>query len=45
VPGVGVVPARAEGSKCARCWQIHPVVDPDGLCVRCADAVAALAAP
>jgi len=43
-PGVGVVPERAVGTKCARCWQIHEQVDADGLCVRCADAVAALEA-
>jgi isoleucyl-tRNA synthetase len=43
-PGIGVVPALASGSKCARCWQIYAVIDVDGLCARCADAVAALAA-
>ena len=43
-PGVGVLPVLASGSKCARCWQIYAVVDADGLCARCADAVAALAA-
>ena len=41
VPGVGVVPLRAEGAKCARCWQLFPSLDTDGLCARCADAVAA----
>jgi isoleucyl-tRNA synthetase len=48
VPGVGVVPARAEGEKCARCWQILPEVGEDSkapdLCRRCRDAVAARAA-
>jgi len=43
VPGVGVVPALAQGEKCERCWKIaedvgvnsaHPTV-----CGRCADAV------
>ena len=31
VPGVAVVPARAEGRKCARSWKISPDVgsDPD----------------
>jgi isoleucyl-tRNA synthetase len=31
VPGVAVVPARAEGRKCARSWKISPLVgtDPD----------------
>ena len=31
VPGVAVVPARAEGRKCARSWKITPAVgsDPD----------------
>jgi isoleucyl-tRNA synthetase len=48
VPGVGVVPERARGQKCARCWQVLPEVGeqaaaPD-LCRRCVDAVAALAA-
>jgi isoleucyl-tRNA synthetase len=48
VPEVGVVPRRAEGHKCARCWQVLPEVGaepaaPD-LCRRCADAVTALAA-
>jgi len=43
VPGAGVVFARAEGNKCARCWMILPEVGatpefPD-LCKRCAGAV------
>jgi isoleucyl-tRNA synthetase len=43
VPGAGVVFARAEGSKCARCWMILAEVGahaehPD-LCSRCAEAV------
>ena len=47
-PGVGVLPARAAGSKCARCWRVLPEVGerpgaPD-LCRRCADAVPAVAA-
>jgi isoleucyl-tRNA synthetase len=42
-PGVGVVPKLVEGSRCARCWQTYASVDADGLCARCADAVAALA--
>ncbi len=45
VPGVAVVPRRAEGGKCARCWQVLPEVgrDPDhpALCNRCSDAVRA----
>ncbi|HZA66080.1 MAG TPA: isoleucine--tRNA ligase [Geminicoccaceae bacterium] len=48
VPGVGVVPARAAGAKCARCWQILPEVGEDAtapdLCRRCRDAIAARAA-
>jgi isoleucyl-tRNA synthetase len=48
VPGVGVVPARAVGDKCARCWQILPEVGEDAtapdLCRRCRAAVAARAA-
>ena len=47
VPGVGVVPKRAAGAKCARCWQVLPEVGADpaapDLCRRCQDAVAALA--
>ncbi|HVG81292.1 MAG TPA: isoleucine--tRNA ligase [Methylomirabilota bacterium] len=47
VPGVGVVPALAEGEKCDRCWRVLPEVgtapDHGSLCLRCADAVAALA--
>jgi len=38
VPGVAVVPARAAGTKCQRCWRILPEVglqsDPN-LCARC----------
>ena len=42
VAGVGVVPARADGEKCARCWRILPEVDgDDALCDRCEHAVAA----
>lgn len=45
VPGVGVVPAPAEGEKCERCWRILPEVganaEAPGTCVRCADAVVA----
>ena len=45
VPGVGVAPLLADGTKCARCWQVlqevgksakHPL-----LCHRCEEAVAA----
>ncbi|MCZ6522874.1 MAG: class I tRNA ligase family protein, partial [Alphaproteobacteria bacterium] len=43
VPGVGVVAGRAEGTRCARCWQVLAEVgeqpgSPD-LCRRCVDAV------
>ena len=45
VSGVAVVPALAEGQKCARCWQVRPDVDADPevpeTCGRCADAVRA----
>jgi isoleucyl-tRNA synthetase len=41
--GVAVVPARAPGLKCERCWRVLPEVgthqDHPGLCDRCADAV------
>ena len=47
VPGVGVVPATAAGEKCERCWRVLPEVGSDpqhpALCLRCADAVSALA--
>ena len=41
--GIGVVPAMAEGEKCARCWKVLPDVGNDPalpeVCGRCADAV------
>jgi isoleucyl-tRNA synthetase len=44
IPGVGVVPATAEGGKCERCWRVLPEVgsrpEAPGTCGRCADAVA-----
>ena len=43
-PGIGVVPARASGEKCERCWQIFEKLEADGVCARCADAVATLEA-
>ena len=43
VAGVGVVPKKAEGEKCARCWRVLPDVgsipDVPGVCGRCAEAV------
>ncbi len=42
VPGVAVVPARAEGGKCARCWKVLPDVGThahDGVCGRCDSAL------
>ena len=44
VPGVGVVPNRANGEKCQRCWQIFGELEADGVCARCSDAVATLEA-
>ena len=44
VPGVGVLPARANGAKCGRCWKVLEEVgsfDPPDLCGRCAEAVPA----
>ncbi|QDL93650.1 isoleucine--tRNA ligase [Paroceanicella profunda] len=44
VPGVAVVPALAEGEKCARCWQILPDVGThahEGVCARCDEALSA----
>ncbi|MFA5122743.1 isoleucine--tRNA ligase [Zavarzinia sp.] len=44
VAGVAVVPAPAEGEKCARCWMVLPEVgshaDHPGLCHRCYEVVA-----
>ncbi|MFQ5845325.1 MAG: class I tRNA ligase family protein, partial [Planctomycetota bacterium] len=43
VPGVAVVPGRAEGEKCVRCWRVLPEVGEarggEPVCRRCADAV------
>jgi isoleucyl-tRNA synthetase len=43
VPGVAVVPAKAPGAKCLRCWRVLPEVGHDaahpGTCRRCAEAV------
>jgi isoleucyl-tRNA synthetase len=43
VAGVGVVPKKAAGEKCARCWKVLPdvgsVPEVPGVCGRCADAV------
>jgi isoleucyl-tRNA synthetase len=48
VPGVGVVPRRASGAKCARCWQVlsevGSIAEAPELCRRCSDAVGARAA-
>ncbi len=44
VPGIGVKPALASGEKCERCWQIFDKLEADGVCTRCADAVATLEA-
>jgi len=44
VPGVAVVPALAEGQKCARCWKILPDVGTHshpGVCARCDTALTA----
>ncbi|MAF49323.1 MAG: isoleucine--tRNA ligase [Rhodospirillaceae bacterium] len=45
VPGVAVVSGSADGDKCVRCYRILPEVSgaaggDDGICGRCADAVA-----
>ena len=44
VAGIGVVPAPASGEKCQRCWQLYDKLEADGVCARCADAVATLKA-
>jgi isoleucyl-tRNA synthetase len=44
-PGVAVVPALAQGAKCARCWKILPDVGSHAhaeVCARCDDALASL---
>ena len=43
-PGIGVVPDLAEGKKCQRCWQMFEHLVADGICARCAEAVATLKA-
>jgi len=40
VAGVSVVVAMAKGEKCERCWQVRHDVNADGLCSRCASAIA-----
>ncbi len=42
VPGIAVVPARAEGEKCARCWKILPDVGSHAHPATCARCDAAL---
>ena len=47
VADVAVVPGRADGTKCARCWRVLEEVgqgDPDDLCRRCADVLASAGA-
>ncbi len=45
VEGVAVLPARAQGRKCARCWKILETVEAESeLCPRCREVVAAVAA-
>jgi len=48
VEGVAVVPRRASGAKCARCWQVLPevgsIAEAPDLCRRCRAAVSARAA-
>ncbi|MGE5537404.1 MAG: isoleucine--tRNA ligase [Gemmatimonas sp.] len=48
VPGVAVIPLRAGGSKCQRCWRVLEEVGRDAdhpdICGRCADAVEAVRA-
>ncbi|MCW5774045.1 MAG: isoleucine--tRNA ligase [Rhodospirillaceae bacterium] len=49
VAGVAVVPGRAAGGKCVRCWQVLPEVghhhDHPSLCNRCTDSVRHLRTP
>jgi isoleucyl-tRNA synthetase len=45
VPDVAVVPSRAMGEKCGRCWKVLEEVgrrEPSDLCGRCAEVVSAL---
>jgi isoleucyl-tRNA synthetase len=39
--GARVVVGRAEGVRCDRCWRYVPTVNPEGICERCEDALAA----
>ena len=39
-PGVGVLPVKALGEKCQRCWQVYERLVAGGVCERCADAIA-----
>ncbi len=43
-PDVAVEPRLASGEKCARCWQVYEQLEQDGICARCTDAIAAVAA-
>ncbi len=43
-PGIGVLPKKATGEKCQRCWQLYEQLEADGVCARCSDAVATLEA-
>ena len=47
VVGVGVVPGKAEGAKCARCWKVLDDIGADPahpeVCGRCAEAVGGMA--
>jgi isoleucyl-tRNA synthetase len=47
VAGVAVVPGRAAGEKCGRCWRVLEEVgrgEPEDLCLRCADVISAAGA-
>ncbi|MEM8948727.1 MAG: isoleucine--tRNA ligase, partial [Pseudomonadota bacterium] len=39
-PGIAVVPKKASGEKCQRCWQFFDMLEPGGICARCAGAIA-----
>jgi isoleucyl-tRNA synthetase len=39
--GARVVVERADGVRCDRCWRYVPTVNAEGICDRCADALAA----
>jgi len=42
-PGLRIQFRKAAGRRCDRCWKVTPEAEPEGLCRRCQDVLAALA--